>query len=293
MDLLHAPPRGDGRRPPLWLIFTFVICGTLSLHIFVPALPAAARDLGVSAGTIQLTLTVYVLGLAVGQLAYGPLSDRFGRRPMLLAGLLLYVAGSIAAGLAPDVRTLIAARVVQALGGCSGLVLGRAVIRDVSEPAEAAGRLAWLNMFMSAAPAAASVAGGLLSAWVDWRLIFALLATIGLLTLGAAVVTLPETTAAIGRGGNAGLLRNYARLLRLPAFRVYALAGACATTSFYAFLAAAPFIFGDMLQVPPAIGADELQSLALASDAVQRSLDGRGVRTVVVRAPKLVNVVPA
>ena len=246
MNLLRAPLLASA-GPPLWLIFTFVICGTLSLHIFVPALPAAARDLGVSSATIQWTLTVYVLGLAVGQLIYGPISDRFGRRPVLMAGLVLYALGSTIAGLAPGALTLIAARVVQALGGCSGLVLGRAVIRDVSAPREAAARLAWLNMFMSMAPAMASIAGGLLAAYVSWRAIFALLAAIGVLTLLAAIATLPETNPAVGRSTGAGLLRVNLRLLGMPAFRVYALAGACATTSFYAFLAAAPFIFTDML----------------------------------------------
>lgn len=248
MSLLGAPLLARGSaRPPLWLIFTFVICGTLSLHIFVPALPAAARDLGVSSSTIELTLTVYVIGLALGQLFYGPLSDRFGRRPVLLGGLVLYAAGSVIAGLAPTALALIAARVVQALGGCSGLVLGRAVIRDVSAPKEAAARLAWLNMFMSMAPASAYVIGGLLAGEVGWRAIFALLAAIGVLTFLAAILTLPETNATRGHGSGAGLVRINLRLLGLPGFRVYALAGACATTSFYAFLAAAPFIFTDTL----------------------------------------------
>lgn len=247
MDLLHAPLRRVGPRPPpLWLIFSFVICGTLSLHIFVPALPVAADDLGVSASTIQLTLTVYVLGLAFGQLFYGPLSDRLGRRPVLLGGLALYAAGSITAGLAPTAAALIAARVVQALGGCSGLVLGRAVIRDVCAPQEAAGQLAWLNMFMSLGPASASVIGGLLAAYIGWRAIFGVLAVIGLLTLATAITILPETNPTMGPGSG-NLLRVNLRLLRLPAFRTYALVGSCATTSFYAFLTAAPFIFTAML----------------------------------------------
>jgi DHA1 family bicyclomycin/chloramphenicol resistance-like MFS transporter len=244
MDLLHVPLRRAGAgKPPLWLIFSFVICGTLSLHIFVPALPVAAADLGVSASTIQLTLTVYVLGLAFGQLFYGPLSDRLGRRPVLLGGLLLYALGSIIAGLAPTAGALIGARVVQALGGCSGLVLGRAVIRDVCEPQEAAGQLAWLNMFMSLGPASASVIGGLLAAYISWRAIFGLLAAIGVVTLLTAIAILPETNRETGAAHGGSLLRINLRLLRLPAFRVYTLVGACSTTSFYAFLTAAPFIF--------------------------------------------------
>jgi DHA1 family bicyclomycin/chloramphenicol resistance-like MFS transporter len=246
MRWLRHPPFGSPSRPPLWLIFCFVISGTLSLHIFVPALPAAARELGASPGVIQLTITVYVIGLAVGQLAYGPLSDKFGRRPVLMAGLLLYTLSSIVAGLAPTAGALIGARVFQALGGCSGLVLGRAVIRDTCEPREVTAQLAWLNMFMSMAPAAAPLVGSTITAFASWRTIYGVLAVMGGLTLAAALMTLHETNQSLGRG-HAGLLHSYLRLLAIPSFRVFTFAGACSTTSFYAFLSAAAFIFMDML----------------------------------------------
>lgn len=235
----------------MWLLIALCISGTLSLHIFVPALPSAAADLGVSGGTIQLTLTLYLIGLAGGQLLYGPLSDRIGRRPALLGGLVLYAIGSLACAAAPDVASLIAARIVQAIGGCSGLVLGRAILRDVSSAREAAAKLALLNLFQSIAPASAPLIGGLLATFLGWRVIFLLLAAVGLVTLAATLRTLPETNATRGGSGGFGaMLRSYIRLLSLPEFRALAIGGACSTTSFFAFLSAAPFIFTGLLHRP-------------------------------------------
>ncbi len=226
------------------------ISGTLAMHIFVPALPVAARDLGVSGGTIQLTLTLYLVGVAVGQLFWGPLSDRVGRRPALLAGIALYTVGSLASAAAPGVGALILARVVQALGGCSGLVLGRAVLRDVSNPREAAASLALMNLFMSIGPALAPLVGGLGAAWFGWRFVFVFLAGLGALTLFSTFRQLRETHTSLG--GARGVMAGYLRLLSIAEFRRLALGGACSTTSFYAFLSAAPFIFADRLHRPQA-----------------------------------------
>jgi DHA1 family bicyclomycin/chloramphenicol resistance-like MFS transporter len=226
------------------------ISGTLAMHIFVPALPVAARDLGVSSGTIQLTLTLYLVGVAGGQLFWGPLSDRIGRRPALLAGIALYTIGSLASAAAPGVGTLILARVIQAIGGCSGLVLGRAVLRDVSNPREAAASLALMNLFMSIGPAMAPLVGGLGAAWFGWRFVFLFLAALGALTLFSTFRQLRETHTE--RGHARGVIAGYLRLLAIPEFRRLTLGGACSTTSFYAFLAAAPFIFADHLHRPQA-----------------------------------------
>ncbi len=226
------------------------ISGTLAMHIFVPALPIAARDLGVSGGTIQLTLTLYLVGVAGGQLFWGPVSDRMGRRPALLAGIALYTIGSLASAAAPGVGTLIAARVVQAIGGCSGLVLGRAVLRDISSAREAAASLALMNLFMSIGPAMAPLVGGLGATYLGWRFIFLFLAGLGALTLLSTFRHLRETHT--NRTVARGVMAGYLRLLALPDFRRLVLGGACSTTSFYAFLAAAPFIFADRLHRPPA-----------------------------------------
>ncbi len=216
----------------------------------MPALPAAARDLDVSTGSIQLALTLYILALAAGQLLWGPLSDRFGRRPVLMLGLLFYAAGSAGAGLAPHLLPLLAARVAQGLGGSAGLVLGRTIIRDVSPPREAAARLALLNTFMSISPALAPMLGSWITVFAGWRWIFAILATMGALTLVAALVVLPETNRR--EGPPVAMLGSYLRLARTRPYRMLLLLGACSTTTFYGFLSAAPFIFVDRLHRPEA-----------------------------------------
>ena len=111
------------RSAPLWLLGLLTFSGPVGMHIFVPALPAAAKDLHATPATLELTISLYILGLAVGQLIYGPASDRFGRRPALLVGLSIFTIASIAGLFAPDTHTLVIARFFQALGGCSGLVL--------------------------------------------------------------------------------------------------------------------------------------------------------------------------
>ena len=145
--------------------------GPLGMHIFVPALPAAAKDLHATPAALELTISLYILGLAVGQLVYGPASDRFGRRPTLLVGLSIFTIASIAGLFAPDTHTLILARFFQAVGGCSGLVLARAIIRDTSQAHEAARRLALTNLLVTAGPAVAPLIGGALSSLWGWRTI--------------------------------------------------------------------------------------------------------------------------
>src|SRR5206468_1930764 len=121
-----------GAAPPLWLLVLITVSGTLAMHMFVPALPDAATSLGTTTGQMQMSVSIYIIGLAAGQLFYGPLSDALGRRPMLIAGLVLYTVGGAAAIFAPGLPTLLAARLVQALGGCAGLALGRAIVRDTT-----------------------------------------------------------------------------------------------------------------------------------------------------------------
>ncbi|MBW4093847.1 MAG: multidrug effflux MFS transporter, partial [Proteobacteria bacterium] len=219
------------------------------MHLVIPALPATAAALHVSAGTIQLTITLYLIGLAIGQLAYGPISDRFGRRPVLLAGLTLFTLAGAATAIAPSAGLLIVARIAQSVGGCAGLVLGRAMVRDAVSGDRAAAQLALLTLVMSLAPAAAPVLGGYMVDWFGWRAAFGLLAVVGAVTTAAAAWRLPETH---GRGGGHGtMLASSLRLLRSRAFRGYALGGACTTTSFYAFMSASPFIFIDRLHRTP------------------------------------------
>jgi len=238
--------------PPLWLLGLFILCGTLGMHIFVPALPETARDLHTTAAAIELTISLYILGLAVGQLAYGPLSDRFGRRPALLLGLSLFTIASIAGLFAPNAHTLIAARFFQGLGGCAGLLLARAIIRDTSETHEAARRLALVNVLVTAGPAIAPLIGAGLSALWGWRTILMGLTALGATNLVLAWRVLPETRREALFVSASQYARDYVGLMRSRQFLGYALGGACATTPLYAFIACAPFIFVDSLHLPSA-----------------------------------------
>ena len=239
------------RRPvPLWLLVLVTFSGTLAMHMFVPALTIAAQSLHVDAATIRMTISVYIVGLAVGQLVYGPLSDAFGRRPTLLAGLALYTAGGLLAALAPDVRVLVAARLVQAAGGCAGLLLGRAIVRDTAESNDAVRRLALMNLMTMVGPGLAPLAGALLAGAFGWRAIFVLLTALGVLNFTVSWRLLPETGKPGGNISASGVARDYRALLGSPRFLGFAFGGGCATTSFYGFIAAAPFIFIDQLHRP-------------------------------------------
>ncbi|WP_315926598.1 multidrug effflux MFS transporter [Mesorhizobium sp. SP-1A] len=243
--------RSAGRKghAPLWLLAMITLSGTLAMHIFVPALPLAARDLGASAAATQLTLSFYIFGLALGQLVYGPLSDHFGRRPVLIVGMVVYALASIASLLAPTIGTLVAARLLQALGGCSGLVLGRAIVRDRAAGAEAARNLSLMNLMVMAGPGLAPLLGSLLSAAFGWRSIFAALSLLGAANLALIWRLLPETTGCKDHDMR-NVLRSYRHLLTSRGFLGFAIGGGCATTSLYAFIGAAPFIFVDELHRP-------------------------------------------
>jgi MFS transporter, DHA1 family, multidrug resistance protein len=249
MEWHRTPPYGRRDRAPFALIVAITACGTLGMHLIIPALPDTARGLGVSAGAIQLTITLYLIGLAIGQLLYGPISDRLGRRPVLLGGLALFTLAGIATAAAPTAWALVIARILQSIGACAGLVLGRAIVRDSAAPDRAAAQLAMLTMVMSMAPAIAPVLGGYATAWFGWRAAFALLAIVGAVTLVLAVLLLPETNR-VQSGTRASMLIGSIRLFRSRAFCGYVLGGAFTTTSFYAFMAASPFILIDLLHQP-------------------------------------------
>jgi DHA1 family bicyclomycin/chloramphenicol resistance-like MFS transporter len=246
MRWLAVPPLGSRDRAPFALIVAITACGTLGMHLIIPALPATAHALHVSPGAIQLTITLYLIGLAIGQLVYGPISDRLGRRPVLIGGLALFTFAGILTTVAPGAFTLVIARVLQSIGACAGLVLGRAIVRDSAAPDRAAAQLAMLTMVMSMAPAIAPVLGGYATAWFGWRAAFALLAIVGAVTLLLAVLLLPETYRAQS-GARTSMMLGSLRLFRSRAFCGYVLGGAFTTTSFYAFMAASPFILVDLL----------------------------------------------
>ena len=237
--------------PPLWLLVIVTFSGTLAMHMFVPALATAARDLGTTPAAIKLTISLYVLGLAAGQLVYGPLSDKYGRRPTLIAGLLVYTVAGGVCMLATSVHVLVAARFAQALGGCAGLLLGRAIVRDTANADDTLRRLAMLSLLTMVGPGLAPLLGGLVAASLGWRAVFACFVALGAVGLIVSWRLLPETRPlAKADEARSSLSADYAALLRSPAFVGIAIGGGCATTSFYAFIAAAPFLFIDQLHRP-------------------------------------------
>lgn len=249
-DLPDTAPVTPPAAPPLWLLALITFSGTLAMHIFVPVLPLAGRTLQAEPAEMQLTISFYILGLAIGQLFYGPVSDRYGRRPILLVGLAVYFAASLVALFAPDVHVLIGARLVQALGGCAGLVIGRAIVRDVSGSEAATRRLAIMNLMVVLGPSFAPIVGSMLGAVAGWRSIFVFLCLLGLANSLLTWKILPETVRRSSDQTAATVVKNYLGLLRTPAFLGYSIGGSCGTTSFYAFIAAAPFIFVNQLHRP-------------------------------------------
>lgn len=246
-----ARPEIAQPRPSLGILIAVTALGPLALNIFIPAMPGMTAVFGVDYGTIQLTLTLYLVGLAVAQLFMGPLSDRFGRRPVLLGGIGLFLAGSLAAALAPSIEALIVARIVQAVGGCAGIVLGRAIVRDTHSREASASMIGYITMVMVVAPMLAPLIGGYLDSWFGWRATFIAVLAVGGTVLALAWVLLHETHhhRTLGQGPLA-MLRGFGVLLREPAFVGYAANVSFTSAVFFAFLAGAPYIMVELLQRP-------------------------------------------
>jgi DHA1 family bicyclomycin/chloramphenicol resistance-like MFS transporter len=247
-------PIASDAPPPLWLIAILAAVtatGPFAMQIFLPALPAIQTSFAVSPATAQLTLSVSMVAIAVGTLIYGPLSDRYGRRPILLLGLAVFVAGSLGCALAPDIHVLIAARVLQATGGAAGMVIARAVARDHYGPNRAAGVIARLTMVMVVAPMVAPAIGGVIVDVANWRAIFVLVCIAGTVVAGAVVILFQESHRPEDRMASAaGMLRGFAQLLASPRFVVLALYPAFSSTIFFSFISGAPYVMVGLLHRP-------------------------------------------
>jgi len=234
--------------PPLWLLVLITFSATLAMHMFVPALATVAHDLRASPASVQLTISLYVLGLAFGQLAYGPLSDLYGRRPLLLGGLALFTMAGIVCMLAKGVETLIVARFIQALGGCSGLLLARAIVRETGDGQSTVKRLALLGLIALVSPGLGPLVGGQLAVWFGWRSILLLLVLFGAVALILSWRLLGETLPLTRE--KRSIARDYLLLLQSRRFVALVLAGGCSSNAVYAFIAASPFIIIQQLKRP-------------------------------------------
>lgn len=224
----------------------------LSIDMYLPSLPRLGEVFGASAGRVQLTLGAFFVGLSIGQLVYGPLADRFGRRRPLLAGIALYVVGSAMCALATSIDVLIVARFVQALGGCAGIVVARAVVRDLFDQQEAARAYSILLLVMGLAPILAPLGGGYLLLWFDWLAIFWFLALFGAVLLAWSALGLPETLPVDRRriGGMGPVSRGYLELLARRRFVGYALAGGVSQAGMFAYISGSPVVLITLYGIP-------------------------------------------
>lgn len=238
-------PPGDApppRRPPFVLLIAMTGLGPVSANMFVPSIPTVQKALETTYATAQLTLTLYMACFAVALLVYGPLSDRYGRRPVLLVSLGVYILGSLACLMAPAIDQLIAGRVLQAAGGCAGFSLCRAMVRDIYED-RAAKMIAYLGMSMAVGPMVSPAIGGYLDVWYGWHAPFVAMTGIGSVLFVAAIVALHETRPGTPKAGMmADLIASFSKLLRMRRYLGYALQIAFTTSVFFAFVGAMPLV---------------------------------------------------
>jgi len=248
MTAMTAPPR----LPPFWIVIAISILGPFSLHVVIPAMPLLAAEFGTDIAAAQTTLTAYLVGIAGGQLIYAPLSDRFGRRPVVLGGLLLYDLGGRIAEVAGLKHALPYLRLFQGATGSAGHVLGRAIIRDCHPRDRAASLMGYATMAMSCCASFSPLLAAIAQDLAGWRSVFFALSTAAALVLAAALARLDETNPPCdGASGTTRLATSYLVLLRAPAFLAYALSTAFANAAWYAFIAGAPHVMTAILGLPP------------------------------------------
>lgn len=240
-------------------IILILILGTLSalspfsIDMYLPAFPVIAKDLHTSVAHIQLSLTSYFIGISFGQLIYGPMLDRFGRRIPLYMGLVVYIAASLGCAITRSADTLIAMRLLQALGSCAGMVAARALVRDLFPVSEIAKIFSLLLLVIAVSPMVAPTVGGYISWAFGWHYVFIILTAISVLIFIGCILWLPE-----GRDPDQGLslkpkpiVMNFYSVLKHPYFYTYAITGGVATASQYAYLSGSSDVFIDFYHVNP------------------------------------------
>ncbi|TME20486.1 MAG: multidrug effflux MFS transporter, partial [Chloroflexi bacterium] len=249
-----APVRSPWQRARLFVLLGGLTAfGPLSIDMYLPALPAIGRDLAASESVIQLTLTACLVGLALGQILAGPLSDRLGRRRPLLIGVAAYVLASLLCATAPVAPVLVGFRLVQGLAGAAGIVIARAIVRDLYVGSAAARYFSRLVLIMGLAPILAPVIGAQVLRFTSWHGIFLTLALVAALLWLAAAVGLPETLPAAHRsdGGLRGTLAIFRALLADARFIGYALSGGLAFGAMFAYISGSPFVLQGIYHVSP------------------------------------------
>ncbi|KAA9345554.1 Bcr/CflA family multidrug efflux MFS transporter [Adhaeribacter soli] len=225
--------------------------GPMSIDMYLPAFPQIARDFGVSVASVQYTLASFNIGIALGQLIYGPLADQLGRKPNLLAGLAVYVIASIGCMLTNSVESMVALRFLQAIGGCTGMVITRAIVRDKFHGNQSAKVFSTLMLIMGVAPILAPTVGSLVLEAFRWEYIFGLLAAIGLITLLYVAFFLPETLHPEKRNPVAlrNSFRTYRQLLKDKQFVGYSLTAGMIQSCMFAYITGSAFVFTQLFHL--------------------------------------------
>ncbi|UUX49883.1 Bcr/CflA family multidrug efflux MFS transporter [Nisaea acidiphila] len=225
----------------------------MSIDMYLPALPEIARDLDVPAREVQATLAVFLAGFSGGMLIYGPISDRFGRRPVLLAGIAVFIVASLVCMVVERIDGLIVARLFQAIGGGAASILARTVVRDLFPPSEAASKLSLMMVLTTLAPILAPLAGAALLEFADWRAIFATLFGFGAIAFVLVLLMLPETYAHEDRGGMSLLqaLGAYRHILMDPPAFGLTVASAAVFGGLFAYISGSSFVFIEYFGLTP------------------------------------------
>jgi MFS transporter, DHA1 family, multidrug resistance protein len=269
-------------RTLLLILAGLMAFGPLSIDMYLPGFPLIAADFAVPTARVELSLASFFIGLALGQLLHGPLSDRYGRRPIVLLGLGVYVAASIACALAPSAEFLVAARFVQALGACAGIVVSRAVVRDRFEPQQAARVFSMLMLVMGVAPIVAPLLGAVVSDVAGWRAMFGLLAIVGLTCAWAVFRALPETRRP------AAQKPKWLAVLADRSFVRHAVSGGVAYAGMFAYITGSPFVFIELFGLSPRqygyVFAANAAALIASSQLNRRLLVHREMKWILRRA---------
>jgi DHA1 family bicyclomycin/chloramphenicol resistance-like MFS transporter len=241
------------KPPSLAVLVAITTLNPLALNILQPALPELARTLATDYGTVQLTLALFLVASAVSQIALGPISDQLGRRPVALAGVAIFLAGSAICFVATSIPMLVVGRIVQAVGGVTGFVISRAVIRDLHGRDASASKLGYITMAMVIVPMLSPLVGGWLSQHFGYASIFAFCGLIGLAALIFALIDLTETRRESDKAERISIAGEYAVLLRSRAFIAHSLTLGLTSATFFTFLAGVPYVAIELQGTSPAI----------------------------------------
>ncbi len=225
--------------------------GPFSIDMYLPGFTAIAEDLHTTTAHVSLSLSSFFIGISIGQLLYGPLLDRFGRKSPLYFGLIVYVLASVGCALCTTADALIAMRFLQALGGCAGMVAARAMVRDIFPVKENAKIFSLLMLVVAVSPIIAPTTGGYVTALFGWQAIFIILASIGFITLVAVYFALPESRKADASVSllPRPIIKSFLEISKVPQFYTYAFTGSIAAAGLYAYIAGSPHVFMELYHV--------------------------------------------